>query len=118
MTPTSRQTPVHDSFAAETETLKLGKTALIDLVQQRSTLTRAQSKEAVEAVLDLMIAAARDGTAVGLPGLGTFKVRATTERSGTRPGTNEPITIPAGRKLTFKVAGDLRRDLNAAGVAQ
>ncbi|MBB6096925.1 DNA-binding protein HU-beta [Deinobacterium chartae] len=87
---------------------KVAKTQLIDLVADKTSLNKKQAGEAITAMLDSVVDALRQGKSVGLPGLGTFSVASTSERQGVRPGTNERITIPAGKKIRFKVASTLK----------
>ncbi|GGB70762.1 HU family DNA-binding protein [Deinococcus soli (ex Cha et al. 2016)] len=90
---------------------KLNKAALVAQIVTRTGLTTRQATSAVNAMLDSMTSTLTAGTPIGLPGLGTFKVLPTVERTGVRPSTGETIVIPAGRKVTFKVADDLKRTL-------
>jgi DNA-binding protein HU-beta len=90
---------------------KVAKTQIIDLVADATTLSKKQAAEAVSTMLDLVVAALKDGKSVGLPGLGTLSVAATAERQGVRPGTSDKITIPAGKKVRFKVASTLKGTL-------
>ncbi len=90
---------------------KIAKTQLIDLVASKTNLNKKESGEAISALLDCVIGALKEGKSVGLPGLGTFSVALTAERQGVRPGTSERITIPAGKKVRFKVASTLKGDL-------
>ncbi|GEM47574.1 hypothetical protein GCM10008938_08990 [Deinococcus roseus] len=90
---------------------KIAKTQLVDLVASKTNLNKKQAGEAISALLDSVVEALRTGKSVGLPGLGTFSVTQTAERQGVRPGTNERITIPAGKKVRFKVASTLKTDL-------
>lgn len=97
--------------AAPEGTDKLGKTGLVDHLTAQTTLSRAEATSVVEAVLEVVIEALKAGKTVGLPGLGTLNVRATAARQGVRPGTAEKIQIPAGKKVGFKVALDLKKAL-------
>lgn len=90
---------------------KVAKTQMIDLVAERTSLSRKQAGEAVAAVLDGIGQALREGRSVGMPGLGTFSVTETAARTGVRPGTSERLQIPAGRKIRFKAATTLRGTL-------
>ena len=101
----SKPTPA----AAATE--KLGKTQMIDLVAGRGTLTKKEAGAAIDAALDVIVEALKAGKSVGLPGVGTFSVKATAARQGVRPGTSEKIQIPAGKKVSYKVASTLKADL-------
>ena len=90
---------------------KIAKTQLIDLMASKTNLNKKESGEAISALLDSVIVALKEGKSVGLPGLGTLSVAQTAERQGVRPGTNERITIPAGKKVRFKVASTLKGSL-------
>ena len=47
---------------------------------------------------------AKNGQAVAVPGLGTFKPADRAAKTGRNPKTGEAIQIPAKRVLTFKVS--------------
>ncbi|MFB9993467.1 HU family DNA-binding protein [Deinococcus oregonensis] len=96
---------------APAEANKVAKTQIIDMVASATTLSKKQAAEAVSSMLDLIATALKDGKSVGLPGLGTLSVAATAERQGVRPGTSDKITIPAGKKVRFKVASTLKGTL-------
>ncbi len=90
---------------------KIAKTQIVDLVADKTSLNKKQAGEAVATVLDTIIGALRGGQTVGLPGLGTLSIAPTAERTGVRPGTSQRITIPAGKKIRFKVASTLKGNL-------
>jgi DNA-binding protein HU-beta len=106
----SKAAPAKTAKAAG-ESNKVAKTQLVDMVAEKTGLTKKQSEEAVSSMLDAIVAAVKDGKSVGLPGLGTLSVRATAARTGVRPGTSEKIQIPAGKKVAFKVASTLKGNL-------
>jgi DNA-binding protein HU-beta len=90
---------------------KIAKTQLVDLIADKTSLSKKEAGEAVSVLLDAIIDTLKKGGSVGLPGLGTLSVTETKERQGVRPGTTERITIPAGKKIRFKVATTLKGDL-------
>ncbi|WP_425147271.1 HU family DNA-binding protein [Deinococcus sp.] len=90
---------------------KIAKTQIIDMLADKTTLNKKQAGEAVASMLDVVVEALKGGKSVGLPGLGTFSVAKTAARQGVRPGTSEKITIPAGKKVRFKVASTLKTSL-------
>lgn len=90
---------------------KIAKTQLVEMVADKSSLNKKQAGEAVATVLDSIVSALQSGKSVGLPGLGTLSVTNTAARQGVRPGTSERITIPAGKKVRFKVATTLKGSL-------
>ena len=94
---------------------KIAKTQLVELVADKTGLTKKQSEEAVSAMLGVIVDAVKGGQSVGLPGLGTLSVKNTAARTGVRPGTSERIQIPAGKKVAFKVASTLKSSLGLTG---
>lgn len=97
--------------AAPETSEKIAKTQIIDMVADRTSLNKKQAGESVAVMLDVVVEALKEGKSVGLPGLGTFSVAKTAARQGVRPGTSEKITIPAGKKVRFKVASTLKGNL-------
>lgn len=90
---------------------KVAKTQLVEMVADKTGLTKKQSEEAISTMLDSVVTALQEGKSVGLPGLGTLSVKETAARTGVRPGTSEKIQIPAGKKVAFKVASTLKGNL-------
>ena len=90
---------------------KIGKTELTDLISTSASLSKKDAGAALNAALDAVAEALKAGQTVGLPGVGTLSVKATAARQGVRPGTSEKIQIPAGKKVSFKVAADLKKSL-------
>ena len=103
--------PAAKKTATKAASTKVAKTQLVELVADKTGLTKKQSEEAVSAMLDAVVSAVKNGQSVGLPGLGTLSVKATAARTGVRPGTSEKIQIPAGKKVAFKVATTLKATL-------
>ncbi|AZI42752.1 DNA-binding protein [Deinococcus psychrotolerans] len=108
--PAAKAAPAPVKAAAETSE-KIAKTQIIDMVADRTSLNKKQAGESVAVMLDVVVEALKEGKSVGLPGLGTFSVAKTAARQGVRPGTSEKITIPAGKKVRFKVASTLKGNL-------
>ncbi|GAA5501372.1 integration host factor subunit alpha [Deinococcus xinjiangensis] len=94
-----------------TDSHKIAKTQIVEMVANHTSLNKKQAGEAVACVLESVIGALQAGKSVGLPGLGTLSVTHTAARQGVRPGTNQRITIPAGKKVRFKVATTLKGNL-------
>ncbi|AFZ67732.1 HU family DNA-binding protein [Deinococcus peraridilitoris] len=96
---------------AKAESTKLGKTHIVEAIADKAGLSKKQAAEVFDAFGDIVVDALKGGKSVGLPGLGTFSVTSTAERQGVRPGTSERITIPAGKKVRFKIASNLKGNL-------
>lgn len=77
---------------------------LIDHVADATGVDKDAAKKAVDAVLAGIVAAAKKGEEVNLPGFGKFKVKESPARQGRNPATGETIEIAASRKLGFTAA--------------
>ncbi len=88
---------------------KLGKSQMVELMIENTGLGKKEAGAVFDAVLEVVSDAIKSGKTVGLPGLGTFSVKATAARTGVRPGTSEKIQIAAGKKVSYKVATDLKK---------
>ncbi|OLV17324.1 HU family DNA-binding protein [Deinococcus marmoris] len=103
--------PVASAPASAAAGGKIAKAQLVDMVADKTSLTKVQSEGAVSAMLDAVVRSLQGGQSVGLPGLGTLNVKETAARTGVKPGTSEKIQIPAGKKVSFKVASTLKGEL-------
>ncbi len=63
--------------------------------------TKAEAK-AVKTAAILLKRELTAGEEVSLHGFGSFKVKAKAERNGFKPGTKDPIVIPAHKTINFK----------------
>jgi DNA-binding protein HU-beta len=90
---------------------KLTKSQIVDMISTKTTVTKKDSATLFDATLEVIVDALKQGKAVGLPGLGTLTVKATAARTGVKPGTAEKLQIPAGKKVSYKVALDLKKSL-------
>ena len=90
----------------------LTKTGLIDHVAARAGLTKRQSAEAVEAMLEGVAQALAQGGKVALAGFGTFHARQREARMGRNPATSAPVQIPAARIPSFRPSKVLKDAIN------
>lgn len=65
-------------------------------------LSRSESSDLVERVIELMSDALVDGGQVKISSFGTFSVRAKSERIGRNPKTGEEVPITPRRVLSFR----------------
>ncbi|AZO29335.1 HU family DNA-binding protein [Mesorhizobium sp. M1B.F.Ca.ET.045.04.1.1] len=84
------------------------KTELAARVAAATGLTKADSAAAVNSLIDAIADTLISGEKVQLAGLGIFNVKATAARQGRNPHTGATVAIAAGRKVTFKMAADLK----------
>lgn len=90
----------------------MNKSELIDAVAQGADISKAAATRAVDAMLDAVTGALKQGDQVSLVGFGTFLVRERAARSGRNPRTGETINIAATKIPTFKAGKGLKDNVN------
>ena len=80
----------------------MNKTELINAVAEQAALSKKDSEAAVNAALEVITAALKDGDKVQLVGFGSFEVKKREARVGRNPRTKEAIDIPATKVPAFK----------------
>jgi len=89
----------------------MNKTDLIQLVSEKTELTKKDSEKAVSAVLDGIMETVAKGEKVQIIGFGTFERRDRAEKTGRNPSTGEQIHIPATRVPAFKAGKAFKESL-------
>ncbi len=87
----------------------MNKAELIAEVAKQTSLSKKDSEKAVNAALDSIVAALKDGDKVQLVGFGSFEVKKRGPRLGRNPKTKEEIQIAATSVPAFK-PGKLLKD--------
>jgi DNA-binding protein HU-beta len=90
----------------------MSKKDLIDAVAKEAELTKDKATVAVDAVLQHIRSAMKDGNEVRIPDFGTFKVAKRKAREGRNPATGATINIPASRVPKFSPSKGLKDILN------
>ena len=85
----------------------MNKTELIEKIAQGAGLTKADAKKALEAGVDAIKDALKEGDKVQLVGFGTFSVSKKPAREGINPSTKEKIKIAAKNVAKFKAGAEL-----------
>ena len=80
----------------------MNKTELINVVKEKTGLSKKDAEQAVNAVLDTVTEELVKGEKVQIVGFGTFEVRSRSARQGRDPRTNKPITIATSKSPAFK----------------
>jgi DNA-binding protein HU-beta len=81
---------------------------IIDDVAQRTGLSKADAKKAVQALLEALSQRLGQGERVQLSGLGSFEVRERAAREATNPRTKQKIQVAASKTVGFRPASALR----------
>lgn len=92
----------------------LTRAQLAEAVYEAVGLSRNESAQLVEAVLDEIAAAVVRGESVKLSSFGTFAVRDKNGRVGRNPKTGEEVPIAPRRVMTFRPSHVLKDRVNAA----
>ena len=85
----------------------MNKTELINAIAENAGLNKAEAKKALDATLNAISDALKEGDKVALVGFGTFSISERPSRTGINPRTNEQITIEAKKIAKFKAGAEL-----------
>ncbi|MED7947394.1 HU family DNA-binding protein [Streptomyces sp. BE20] len=90
----------------------MNKSELIDAIAASADITKATAGKALDAVIDSIQGALKQGDDVVLVGFGTFAVKDRAERVGRNPQTGEAIKIKAAKVPEFKAGKGLKDAIN------
>ena len=85
----------------------MNKSELVAAVAAEAGLTKVQAQKAVEATVNAVAGALKNGEKVQLVGFGTFSVVEKAAREGVNPATGAKIQIPAKKVAKFKAGAGL-----------
>lgn len=91
----------------------MNKSELIEKVAAAADLPKAAAGRALDAVLETVTGALKEGDSVVLVGFGTFAVKDRAARTGRNPQTGKAIEIPAAKVPGFKPGKALKDAVNA-----
>jgi DNA-binding protein HU-beta len=90
----------------------MNKSDLVDAIADSAGLSKADAGRALDALVDTVTGALKNGDAVSLVGFGTFSVRDRAARTGRNPRTGETIQIKASKNPAFKAGKALKDAVN------
>jgi len=91
----------------------MNKTELVNVVAAEVAGVAKKDVDAVvNATIQAITAALKEGEKVQIIGFGTFEVKEAGEREGRNPKTGETITIPASKKPVFSASKVLKDEIN------
>ena len=85
----------------------MNKTELINAISASAELSKADAKKALDATIEAITNALKEGDKVALLGFGTFAVTERPARTGINPTTKEKIEIAAKKAVKFKAGAEL-----------
>ncbi len=86
----------------------MNKNDFIDIVAEKSGLTKKDSKAALDAVLETITETLSKGDSVSFIGFGTFSTSTRAERTARVPVTGAEVKVPATKVAKFKVGKALK----------
>jgi len=89
------------------------KNELAEKVAERTGLAASQSRQALEATIELISDELASGGEVALAGFGKFSISKRAARQGLNPSTGATIDIAASNAAKFSAASALKTRLNS-----
>lgn len=90
----------------------MNKSELIDAIAASADIPKAAAGRALDAMIDSIGGALKEGEQVALVGFGTFQVKERAARTGRNPQTGAPIEIKAANVPSFKAGKALKDAVN------
>ena len=86
----------------------MNKASLVDAVYEKIGGTKVQAEQAVDTVVDSIVAALKKGDEVSIAGLGIFSTKQRAARTARNPRTGAAIQVMAMRVPKFRAAKALK----------
>lgn len=88
---------------------KMNKIELVNVVAEKSGLTKVDAKKALDAFISAAAEAINNGERISLVGFGTLSTAVRPARKGRNPQTGKEITIAAKKVVKFRPSSDLTK---------
>ncbi len=86
----------------------MNKSELIEVVSEKSKITKKRAEDVVNLIFDSMIEAMKRGDRIEIRGLGSFVVKEYGAYTGRNPRTGQSIQVKPKRLPFFKVGKELK----------
>jgi len=90
----------------------MNKTELIDAIAAQADISKAAAGRALDAAVESITGALKNGDSVSLIGFGTFYVGERAARTGRNPRTGKTLEIKAAKSPKFRPGKGLKDALN------
>lgn len=90
----------------------MNKAELIEEMAKKAEATKKSTEESLNALVDVITEALKQGDKVQLVGFGSFEVVNRAARKGKNPQTGEELRIPASKSPKFKAGKALKDIIN------
>ena len=88
--------------------MALTKAQIVDTIQNHLGLSRKNSSDLVESLLEIMKKTLENGEDILISGFGKFCVKAKKERKGRNPATGDDMMLAPRKVVTFKCSNKLK----------
>jgi integration host factor subunit alpha len=95
--------------------MSITKAHLADSIQNKLSLPKIQSIQAVESILEIIKKTLENGEDALITGFGKFFVKEKRKRKGRNPATGEDLMLRSRRVVGFKCSVKLREKMNGRG---
>jgi len=92
--------------------MTLTKRQIVEYSDGRVLLSKQQTTETIEILLEIIKRTLESGEDVMISGFGKFCVKEKSKRRGRNPATGRSMTLKPRRVVTFKCSGKLRDKIN------
>lgn len=92
----------------------MNKVEFVDAVAQKTGLSKKDSKEAVDAVLETITEVLAKKDSIAFVGFGTFSTTERAARTARVPGTDKTVEVAATTAVRFKVGKILKQSVAEA----
>ena len=103
---------------SNTNKLQINKRNFINMLADKTGLTKAQAATAFSAMIDIIKTSLADGKRIVLPGFGTFKMQAVQARKARNIKKQTTMEIPARNRIKFTPGKTLKAIAESADLAQ
>lgn len=90
----------------------LTKAEIVDYIYEQTEMNRAEIKDHVESLLEIMKLSIKKDHSLLISGFGKFEAYDKKARKGRNPQTNETITLPPRKVVVFRLSRKFRSELN------
>lgn len=90
----------------------LTKADIVDAIYEKTDRNRAEVKNIVESLLQIMKQSIKKDHALLISGFGKFEAYDKKARKGRNPQTDEAITLPPRKVVVFRLSRKFRAELN------
>ncbi|HEX2153362.1 MAG TPA: HU family DNA-binding protein [Acidimicrobiia bacterium] len=90
----------------------MNKSELVDAVASATNGSKSEAQASVDAVINAITDALKQGDKVSLTGFGTFEVRDRAARTARNPQTGDTIQVKASKAPAFKAGKSLKEAVN------